>query len=79
MNKQEWIQQVEKYDQLAYDMSIQLWNNPEVAGEEKFASALFRKVLAENGFKITDVPDMPYAFVAEYGQGSPVFAMLGRI
>ncbi|WP_458408419.1 amidohydrolase [Anaerotignum sp.] len=78
MNKQEWIQQVEKYDALAHDMSMQLWNNPEVAGEEKFASELFRKVLAENGFKITDVPGMPYAFMAEYGQGSPVFAMLGE-
>lgn len=78
MNKQEWIQQVEKYDGLANDMRLQLWENPEVAGEEKFASELFRKVLAEYGFKITDVPGMPYAFVAEYGQGSPVIAMLGE-
>ncbi len=78
MNKQEWIQRVEGYDALANDMSMQLWNNPEVSGEEKFASELFRKVLKENGFKITDVPEMPYAFVAEYGQGSPVIAMLGE-
>ncbi|WP_458397400.1 amidohydrolase [Anaerotignum sp.] len=78
MNKQEWIQQVEKYDQLANDIRMQLWENPEVAGEEKFASALYRKVLVENGFTITEVPDMPYAFVAEYGQGSPVIAVLGE-
>ena len=78
MNKQEWIQQVDKYDQLANDMRLQLWEKPEVAGEEKFASELFRKVLAENGFAITDVPNMPYAFVAEYGQGSPVIALMGE-
>ena len=78
MNKQEWIQQVEKYDALANDIRMQLWENPEVAGEEKFASDLYRKVLTENGFAITDVPGMPYAFVAEYGQGSPVIAVLGE-
>ena len=78
MNKQEWVQQVEKYDALANDIRMQLWEQPEVAGEEKFASELFRKVLAENGFKLTDVPDMPYAFVAEYGSGAPVIALLGE-
>lgn len=78
MNKQEWIQQVEKYDALANDIRMQLWNNPEIAGEEKFASDLYRKVLTEYGFKITEVPGMPYAFVAEYGQGSPVIAVLGE-
>ena len=78
MNKQEWIQQVGVYDKLAQDVSRQLWENPEVAGEEKFASELFRKVLTENGFTLTEVPDMLYAFMAEYGSGAPVIAMLGE-
>lgn len=78
MKKQEWFRQVEQYDRTIQDMSLQLWEHPEVSGEEKFASALFRKVLEENGFRITDAPDMPYAFMAEYGQGSPVIALLGE-
>ena len=78
MKKQDWFRQVDVYDSLAKDISLQLWNNPEIAGEEKFASELFRKVLAEQGFKIIDVPNMPYAFVAEYGQGSPVIAIMGE-
>jgi aminobenzoyl-glutamate utilization protein B len=78
MKKEEWINGIEKYDQLSREISESLWNHPEVAGEEKASSELFRKTLAEHGFQITEVPGMPYAFCAEYGSGSPVIALLGE-
>ena len=78
MIKNDWILQADSYSGLLDKISAQLWNNPEISGEEKAASALFRIVLKEHGFSIKNVEGMPYAFIAEYGSGKPVISLLGE-
>lgn len=55
-----------------------IWQNPEVGGTEKKSSDYFRKLLADEGFTITNEPKLEYAFCAEYGSGKPVIAILGE-
>ncbi len=55
-----------------------VWENPELGGSEEKASAYYRRLLQESGFAIHDVPDMPYAFYAEYGAGKPVIGIMGE-
>ncbi|WMJ76161.1 MULTISPECIES: amidohydrolase [unclassified Sedimentibacter] len=78
MNKQELIAEVEKLKDVITDASISIWNNPEISGEEKFSSELIKNILKNNEFKIYDINNVEYAFYAEYGQGSPVIAIMGE-
>ena len=61
------------------DISRQLWENPEVGFNEVKSSALVREELRAAGFRITEnAGGMPTAFIAEWGQGKPVIAILGE-
>ena len=56
-----------------------IWDNPETAYNESFASKLQASVLQEAGFKIKmDLERLPTAFIAEYGEGKPVIGVLGE-
>lgn len=56
-----------------------IWANPELGFLETNSSALLQKHLQENGFKVeAGVAGMPTAFVASYGSGSPVIAVLAE-
>lgn len=57
----------------------EIWDNPETAYNEKFASKRQSSVLQEAGFKIkADLEGLPTAFIAEYGEGRPIFGVLGE-
>ena len=57
----------------------QIWSNPELGYLEEESSKLLQKTLSDAGFKVTaGVADIPTAFVAEYGSGSPVIAILAE-
>ncbi|MCE7991554.1 MAG: amidohydrolase [Roseivirga sp.] len=57
----------------------QIWSNPELGYLEENSSALLQKTLKDAGFNITaGVADIPTAFVAEYGSGAPVIAILAE-
>ncbi|QQO08896.1 amidohydrolase [Breznakiella homolactica] len=57
----------------------ELWKNPELSHEEKESSALQKKYLREAGFRVTELDHIQdYAFVAEWGSGSPVIGLLGE-
>ena len=57
----------------------QIWNNPELGYLEENSSALLSSTLSDAGFTISKgVADIPTAFVAEYGSGSPVIAILAE-
>ena len=60
------------------DLSLKIWSSPEISGKEKESANLFRKVLKDNGFEIKEIHGMEHAFIAEYGSGSPVIAVLGE-
>ena len=64
-----------KYSSIAQ----QIWSFAEVGYQEKNSSSLLQKTLFDEGFSITPgVAEIPTAFIASYGSGSPVIAILGE-
>ncbi len=58
---------------------LSIWNYAEAGFKENQSSALLQNTLKENGFTVTaGVAGMPTAFVATYGNGKPVIAILGE-
>ena len=67
--------QSEKYGKIAH----QIWDYAEMGYLEEKSTALLQTTLSEAGFTIKKgVAGIPTAFVAEYGSGSPVIALLGE-
>lgn len=61
------------------DIAKQIWNFAEVGYMETKSSALLQSELKSAGFKITTgIAGEPTAFVAEFGSGKPVIAILGE-
>lgn len=61
------------------DIAQNIWDWAELGYQEEKSSALLQKTLADAGFKIEKgVADIPTAFVATYGTGSPVIGILGE-
>ncbi|RRQ47639.1 amidohydrolase [Maribacter algicola] len=61
------------------EISQEIWNLAEMGYQEVKSSALLQKTLEEAGFTIeTGVAGIPTAFIAEYGSGSPVVAIMGE-
>ena len=57
----------------------QIWEYAELGYQEERSSALLQKTLAEAGFAVRPgVAGMPTAFVASYGSGKPVIAIIGE-
>lgn len=60
-------------------VALQIWNYAEVGYKEVKSSALLQKTLSDNGFDVkAGVADIPTAFVATYGSGSPVIGILAE-
>ncbi len=72
-NKQWLIEWIDKNKEEFCKASIAIWNKPELAMQEHFAVSTLTELLEKNGFRVTrNAAGMPTAFVAEYGEGSPV-------
>jgi aminobenzoyl-glutamate utilization protein B len=57
----------------------QIWGFAEMGYQEEKSAALLQETLIAEGFKITKgVAGIPTAFIAEYGEGLPVIAILGE-
>ncbi len=67
-----------KYD--AYKkIALQIWGYAEVGYKEQKSSSLLQQTLQSNGFTVqAGVAGMPTAFVASYGSGKPVIAILAE-
>jgi aminobenzoyl-glutamate utilization protein B len=77
--KQNAIEQVDSIQTLIEEMAIKLWEYSETALHETRSAKLLVSKLDEAGFNIeTNVADMPTAFVATYGRGSPVIGILAE-
>ncbi|HEY1984613.1 MAG TPA: amidohydrolase [Terracidiphilus sp.] len=60
-------------------VSKQIWDYAELGYHEKKSSELLQTQLKAEGFSLdTGVADEPTAFIASYGQGKPVIAILGE-
>lgn len=61
------------------DIAHTIWNYAEMGYQEEKSSALLQNTLKDAGFSIeTGVAGIPTAFIAEYGSGSPIIAILGE-
>jgi len=61
------------------DAALQIWQFAEVGYKEVKSSALLQELLRTNGFQIeSGVAEIPTAFVATYGSGSPVIGILAE-
>ena len=61
------------------DISRLIWEFAEVGYKEVKSSALLRDELRTNGFKIEEnVAGIPTAFIATWGTGAPVIALMGE-
>lgn len=61
------------------EVSRRVWEFAEVGYKEKQSSALLEAELQQAGFKIqAGVAEQPTAFIATYGSGKPVIAILGE-
>ncbi len=60
-------------------VALKIWEYAEVGYQEERSSALLRTELEKAGFSTTvGVADIPTAFVASYGSGAPVLAILAE-
>lgn len=67
-----------RYDETA-SVARQIWEWAEVGYQEEKASGLLQQSLRVQGFQIeAGVAEIPTAFVAEYGNGGPIIAILAE-
>lgn len=75
----EILQKLDSKAEFYGNIAQQIWLNPELGYLETSSSALLQKTLADAGFTIkSGVADIPTAFVAEFGSGKPVIAILAE-
>ncbi len=68
----------QNYDRFAKQAKA-IWDNPQVGLQETFAAQLISNELEAAGFKLErGVGQMPTAFVASWGEGSPIIGILGE-
>jgi aminobenzoyl-glutamate utilization protein B len=78
-DKKQMINRIEGRTSEYEDIALQIWDWAEVGYQEENSSGLLQSTLKEEGFKIqAGVAEIPTAFIAEYGQGEPVIAILAE-
>jgi aminobenzoyl-glutamate utilization protein B len=61
------------------DLALKIWNYAEVGYQETKSSALLQQKLRDEGFTVNaGVAEIPTAFTATFGSGSPVIGILGE-
>lgn len=77
--KQKLIESIDsKYDELT-KLSDKIWSFEEEAFQEKQSAQALIAYAKANGFKVEEgVAEIPTAFVAEYGSGSPIIGIMGE-
>ena len=78
MSKKFLFDQIDKNESCLKAMAFKIWDDPEGAFNEFKASKLQKEYLADQGFRIKDVLNAETAFIAEFGEGKPVLAILGE-
>jgi aminobenzoyl-glutamate utilization protein B len=67
-----------KYD-LYKKTALEIWDHAELGYKEQKSAALLQQLLKDNGFNVeAGVAEIPTAFVATYGSGKPVIAILAE-
>ena len=70
---------INKHQSEFENIAMQIWDLAEVGYQEYKSSKLLQDSLKDHGFNIqNNVANIPTAFIAEYGSGKPVIAILGE-
>jgi aminobenzoyl-glutamate utilization protein B len=78
-NKTAIVQSVEEHSAELIQISDKIWAAEEIAFHETQSAKLLADYAEANGFKVErGVAEIPTAFVATYGSGSPVIGILGE-
>ena len=73
------VARINENDEELSFIAKEIWDNPQVALQETFASKLLADKLAADGFEITwGAGGMETAFVAEWGSGAPLIGFLAE-
>lgn len=73
------IQKIDERKQEFGDIAQQIWSLAELGYQEYESSKILKEKLKSEGFEIKEgVAEIPTAFVASYGSGKPVVAILGE-
>jgi len=73
------LQNIESRRATYADVAKQIWAFAEVGYQEQKSSALLQQQLRGSGFTVrAGVADIPTAFVASFGSGKPVVAIIGE-
>src|SRR4029453_13762653 len=73
------VQTIDAKRQTYADIAKQIWSFAEVGYQETKSSALLQQQLSAAGFNVrAGVADIPTAFVATFGSGKPVIAIIGE-
>ena len=61
------------------EIALQIWDWAELGYQEEKSSALLQQTLSDAGFTVKEgIAEIPTAFMAEYGEGSPIIGILGE-
>ncbi len=78
-SKADVVSAAERLDEQAWENASAIWRWAEPGYQEVKSSKLLADWLQSAGFRITSgVAGIPTAFIAEYGEGKPVVAILGE-
>ncbi|MDT7833422.1 amidohydrolase [Flavobacteriaceae bacterium S356] len=78
-NKKALLTSIQKHQTALIKISDEIWSLAETAFEETQSSEILASYAEKQGFKVErGVAEMPTAFVATYGSGSPVISILGE-
>lgn len=79
MDGQIALQEISRLEHQLITMSADIWNHPETAFTERYASEYLCRFLRENGFEVqTPVAGLSTAFIASWGSGKPVIGILAE-
>jgi aminobenzoyl-glutamate utilization protein B len=79
MNKETILDWINCNQHIFTEMAQDIWENPQIAYEEEYASLLQLSTLKQAGFSIrSNIGGASTAFVAEYGSGKPIIGILGE-
>ncbi|MBT8294215.1 MAG: amidohydrolase [Eudoraea sp.] len=79
LTKDEVLLEMDKKSEAYGAIAQNIWEFAEMGYLEEMSSSLLQKTLSDEGFTIKkEVAGIPTAFVAEYGSGAPIIAILGE-
>lgn len=78
-NKQFLINSIKKHEKELIDLSDKVWGFAEIAMKEKQSSKVLADYAEAQGLKVErGVANIPTAFIATYGSGKPIIAVMGE-